>query len=232
MPWQCSICGEFTADKRERLVNHIGRCHRNEPNFHIVCGLDGCTASFKKYFSWRKHLTRHHAEQPSEPIEPEANEDALNQEHNGHINRDALFNTDNTRSAALYVLKIQEECSLPRSTVEKIITNTTDMVRQAISTVEMQVENCLRESNVDQQTIQRLKAIFGEDNVASNPFHNLATTTQQLTYFKTEFKLKVSCWNTYFSGNALNFRSGVWLSSAAWSKFILHQFLLSTLCCI
>ena len=37
MLWQCSICGEFTADTRERLLNHIGRCHGNDPNFHIVC---------------------------------------------------------------------------------------------------------------------------------------------------------------------------------------------------
>ncbi len=55
--WQCSICGEFTADTRERLVNHFGQCNGNDPNFHIVCGLDSCTTSFKKYFSWRKHLT-------------------------------------------------------------------------------------------------------------------------------------------------------------------------------
>jgi hypothetical protein len=102
MLWQCSICGEFTADTRERLLNHIGRCHGNDPNFHIVCGLDGCTTTFKKYFSWRKHLTRNHAEQSREP-EPEGNEDALNQDQNRHINRDEL-NTeeDNARSAALY----------------------------------------------------------------------------------------------------------------------------------
>ena len=88
-------------------------------------------------------------------------------------------------------LKLQEQCSLTHSAVEKIIANTTGIVRQAISTVEMQVESCLRESNIDQQTIAKLKAIFGEDNVATNPFHNLATTTQQLAYFKTEFQLKV-----------------------------------------
>ena len=199
MPWQCSICGEFNADTWERLVNHIGRCHGNEPNFHIVCGLDGCTTSFKNFFSWRKHLTRQHAEQPREPTDEatdlEGNEDALNQEQNGHINRDEqnVLNTeveDNTRSAALYILKIQEECSLARSTVEKIIANTTDIVWQAISTVEMQVENCLRGSNIDDQTIPRVKAIF-ENNVASNPFQNLQTTAQQLAYFKAEFELKV-----------------------------------------
>jgi hypothetical protein len=189
MPWQCSICGEFTADTRERLANHIGRCHGNDPNFHIVCGLDGCTTSFKKYFSWRKHLTRNHAEQSSEPTE--GNEDALNQDQNRHINRDELNTEDNARSAALYILKIQEQCSLTHSAVEKIIANTTEIVRQAISTVEMQVESCLRESDIDQQTIPRLKAIFGEDNVANNPFHNLETTSQQLAYFKTEFQLKV-----------------------------------------
>jgi hypothetical protein len=191
MPWQCSICGDFAADTRERLANHIGRCHGNDPNFHIVCGIDGCTTSFKKYFSWRKHLTRRHDQQCTVPTQDECNEDALNQDQNGQVNQDALNTEDNTRSAALYILKIQEQCSLTHSAVEKIIANTTDIVRQAISTVEMQVENCLRESNIDQQTIPRLKTIFGKDNVANHPFNNLETRTQQLAYFKTEFRLKV-----------------------------------------
>jgi hypothetical protein len=55
----------------------------------------------------------------------------------------------------------------------------------------LRVESCLRESNIDQQTIAKLKAIFGEDNVATNPLHNLETTMQQLAYFETEFQLKV-----------------------------------------
>ena len=147
--------------------------------------------SFKKYFSWRKHLTQNHAKQSSKPTKPEGNEDALNQDQNRHINRDELNTEDNARSAALYTLKLQEHCSLTHSAVEKIIANTTEIVWQAISTVEMQVESCLRESDIDQQVIPRLKAIFGEDNVANNPFHNLETTSQQLAYFKTEFQLKV-----------------------------------------
>jgi hypothetical protein len=39
-----------------QILNHIGRCHRNDPNFHCVCGINGCVRMFKKYYTWRKHI--------------------------------------------------------------------------------------------------------------------------------------------------------------------------------
>ena len=39
MPWNYSISGVL-ADEIRILLNHFGRCHRNNPNFHCICGIN------------------------------------------------------------------------------------------------------------------------------------------------------------------------------------------------
>lgn len=190
MPWQCSICGEFTADSRNRLVNHMGRCHSNDPNFHCICGVRNCTKTFKNYFSWRKHLKNKHAEQP---IEDRPAID-VNREADAGPNVNEVDNVnieDTIRSGALYILKLQEDCSLPKSTVECVISNTTSIVQEVVSVVKTQVHDCLQRANVDFETVPGLQDIFEEDNEATNPFSNLDTESQRLSYYKEQFGLKV-----------------------------------------
>jgi hypothetical protein len=120
----------------------------------------------------------------------------MNQERDEHSD-DEINIEDHTRSGALYILKIQEECSLTKSTVAKVLANTKDIVRETLSTVETQVQDCLRDFNIDYHNVPGLQDIFMEDNMVTNPFHNLETPAQQLAYFKNEFELKV---RTIFSG--------------------------------
>ena len=58
--YRCNICLEFVSDSLQLLITHIGRVHRDEPNFHVVCGIDGCARTFKKFLSLRNHLIRKH----------------------------------------------------------------------------------------------------------------------------------------------------------------------------
>ena len=112
MPWQCSICAAFAADSMTQILNHIGRCDRNDANFHCVCGINGCAKTFKKYYTWRKHI------QKNTNI---GNDDLQGQFDDqpavGKMDRDMIhFDTavndlaEVTRSSALYLLKLQEEC--------------------------------------------------------------------------------------------------------------------------
>lgn len=190
MPWQCSICGEFTADSRNRLVNHIGRCHSNDPNFHCICGVGNCTKTFKNYFSWRKHLKNKHDEQPTED-RPAID---VNREADAGPNVNEVDNVnieDTTRSGALYILKLQEDCFLPKSTVGCVISNTTSIVQEVVSVVKTQVHDCLQRANVDFETVPGLQDIFEEDNEATNPFHNLDTESRRLSYYREQFGFKV-----------------------------------------
>ena len=190
MPSQCNFFASFAAENRKQLINHIGRCHRNDPNFHCMCGLDGCTKTFKKYYSWRKHLKQKHAELPAEEDCPTINMDReAGDERNGDEPNGENVE-DPTRSAALYILKLQEDCCMPKSTVESVLSNTKTIVQETLSVVRTHIQDCLNSSNINYGNVPGLNEIFQEDNV--NPFKNLATAAQRLAYYKEQFGLNLS----------------------------------------
>ena len=53
---KCFLCDSF-AD----VTRHIGVVHSHEPGFSVVCGIDGCVASYDKFSSYKKHLYRKYA---------------------------------------------------------------------------------------------------------------------------------------------------------------------------
>ena len=93
---------------------------------------------------------------------------------------------DATRLEALYILKLQEECSLPTSTVELVIANTS-IVPRSVSVVKTDLRDCLHKANVDIQTTPGLHAILNleENNKATSPFHDLNTESQRLFVIET-----------------------------------------------
>ena len=197
MPWNCSICALFAADDLKTLLNHIGRCHRNDPNFHCVCGIDGCAKTFKKYYTWRKHIKKKHEIEMrlngnvQHNLDPEIvpHQNLQNQDLNPieqHANQDQV-----TKSSALYLLKLQEDCLLPKTTVKSVVENTKTIVEETLSVVKSQVQECLTQSSVDFESIPGLSDVFKEDNAATNPFHSLETETEQEKYYKENFHLKV-----------------------------------------
>ena len=118
MPWQCSICAAFNADDLQKILNHIGRCHRNDPNSHCICGIDGCALTFRKYYSWRKHIYRKHGYHDQNGNQTEQNNNQRLVANNFNIEdiapdqdvQDQDVQDQVKRASALYLLKLQEEC--------------------------------------------------------------------------------------------------------------------------
>lgn len=54
--YACSLCHTFSAKSMSTVLRHIGSVHAHEPNFHIVCGVNGCSRAYYNYHSFRKHL--------------------------------------------------------------------------------------------------------------------------------------------------------------------------------
>ena len=77
--YRCSICLEFVSVSIQTLVKHIGRIHRSEPNFHVVCGIEGCSKTFKKFLSFNNHLIRKHKIVAKNNVD-NVNENATNEE--------------------------------------------------------------------------------------------------------------------------------------------------------
>lgn len=60
MVYRCNFSVGFPSASLRLLLNHLRRNHSNEPNFHILCGLNGCHRTDRRFVSFRIHLIRKH----------------------------------------------------------------------------------------------------------------------------------------------------------------------------
>lgn len=56
----CPKCSVFETKTLKGLVQHIGIHHANKPNFHLICGINGCPHTSKVFSSFRSHVYRKH----------------------------------------------------------------------------------------------------------------------------------------------------------------------------
>ena len=65
---------------------------------------------------------------------------------------------DVTKSSALCLLKLEEECYLPKSTKKSVLENTKTIVQEALSVIKTHVEQCLTDNDVDPKNVPGLSA--------------------------------------------------------------------------
>ncbi|XP_028417997.1 uncharacterized protein LOC114542721 [Dendronephthya gigantea] len=165
--WECRLCNCFQAISLRTLLNHYNKVHGNEPNFQVVCGIENCPATFTKYNSLYKHITRSHKEVYDGNIEDNAdaefnNEDNIDdidhhftvesdesssaEELELEMNIDENQNVDNidiTKSAASFLLKVKERNKIPQVAMESIMDSTRTLVKQVVDSVKAEVLNVL-----------------------------------------------------------------------------------------
>lgn len=56
----CPRC-PFFSYQLVRVITHIGLEHSGEPNFSVICGIEGCANTYTNFSSYRSHLYRHHS---------------------------------------------------------------------------------------------------------------------------------------------------------------------------
>ena len=57
----CPIC-TFQACSFTIILSHLRLVHSNDPNFSVICGLDGCATTSKSFSALYSHIYRHHPE--------------------------------------------------------------------------------------------------------------------------------------------------------------------------
>ena len=192
------------ATSFQQLLSHIERCHRNDPNFHCVCGINGCTTTFKKYYSCRRHILRRHSNEeinPNEEIGGSENEFA-NDNHDlcvENANHQDISNPSQIkRSVALYLLKLQEDCRLPKAAVDSVLANTTTITEDTMTDMQIKVKSCLLDAGVDIHEVNGLETLLTEDNSTINSFKELENDQKRVKYYKENFYLKVRDYDYYF----------------------------------
>ena len=63
--WSCSLSFVLSALTLGALVSHIAMQHASQPNFKVICGINGCPDEYMKIDSYRKHLRRKHPDEMS-----------------------------------------------------------------------------------------------------------------------------------------------------------------------
>ena len=200
--YRCSICLEFVPESIQSLVKHIGRIHRNEPNFHVVYGISSCPKTFKKFLSFKNHLICKH-----NIIAKNGKDVVKNQDENGlnvaidnvaeHKQDENVFDLNNeeinlSRANALCILKFKEKGRVPQTVVDSFVENATQVAQTSIDLFKAGVTNCLQKAGIDVETVLGLQDLFDENNPISNPFNGIDKETLQYKYYKEKFNLVVS----------------------------------------
>ncbi|XP_028409272.1 uncharacterized protein LOC114531867 [Dendronephthya gigantea] len=205
MPYKCNLCVGYSAMNFPVLLNHLGRCHRSDQCFHILCGIDGCSRTYRSYNAFRNHIKKNHKEilnadgcnQDNENCEelenPPAVVDDINMEIDegcGHLQFGALCEEDSMRRVnALSMMKIREEGKLTQKSLNIVVDTSTEIVRRTTCMIKTGVDNSLKAVGVDMSTVPGLNELFNEDSLANNPFKGIATESEQCQYYREHFKL-------------------------------------------
>ena len=60
--YRCNLCVHFVAFTLALFLNHLVRYHTSDPNFHVLCGINGCSKTYRNCISFKNHIKRKHAD--------------------------------------------------------------------------------------------------------------------------------------------------------------------------
>ena len=205
MPVRCSMCLGFVAGSLRLLLNHMRRSHANDPSFHVLCGIDGCSRTYKRFISFRNHLIRKHnfklteedtriqIMQPQLADDIQGCEDALGTEQpEAYQHEDCTRPEKMKENNARCLLGFKDKGRVPQTVVNLFVQSSTQLVRNSLQHAGREVEERLRAVGTNIMAVQGLKEIFEEDSLPMNPFSGLENEQQQSKFYKDNFKLVVS----------------------------------------
>ena len=198
MPYFCNLCDSFSSPKILTLLSHIEKSLKNEPNFHVLCGIEGCSKTYKNYYSFRNHLIRKHGVTRKVIDKPDKTNDSESQEEEYDepmIDNDAAEDEDENarRQNALYLLKFKEKGRVPQTVIHLFVENATQLVRNNVDLLKVNLARMLLASGIDEDNIEGIRNLFDtDDNLVQSPFLGIEKERQQYQYFKNTFNLVVS----------------------------------------
>ena len=48
--YRCNLCVHFVAFTLALFLSHLVRYHASDPNFHVLCGINGCSKTYRNCF--------------------------------------------------------------------------------------------------------------------------------------------------------------------------------------
>lgn len=194
-PAYCPLCDSFAAPNLKGVVRHIGVVHAHEPGFRVTCGVDGCTKSYRKFVSYKKHMyVKHRDAQGAGSSE----RGALVQDSEAVSSVTSISEEDDQesymnqlrRSTALFILKARREIhKIPQTSLDYLLGDISTFMDMNRSRLLQKISVALKEKGIDMES--DLVALSTSPDI-TNPFEGLHTEYLQKQFFLKYFNLVVS----------------------------------------
>ncbi|KAK3713578.1 hypothetical protein QZH41_007689 [Actinostola sp. cb2023] len=93
------------------------------------------------------------------------------------------------KANAYFLLKTKEEGRITQKCLDKIVSTTSEIVKNSVNVVKAQMVSALENSGLDYKDIQGLEDVFSEESPAMNPFQGISNERSQTQYYKDNFGL-------------------------------------------
>lgn len=202
-------------DNFSLLISHFKRVHREDPNFFVLCGINGCGKTYKTFYGYRSHLNRTHKEllqiarevkQPQDLVQDieieEPAGDVFGEEPLSDEDEDNPLGVQLRCTSAAYLLRIKETHNLSQKALDDIVQGTNTLVSAAVKSVCVNIANQLQnnaeeEDDEEDDGLQNItwQTLFEQNSEEASPFQDLETENRQRQAFKEMFGLVVSMKN-------------------------------------
>ncbi|XP_068707636.1 uncharacterized protein [Montipora foliosa] len=207
--FRCNLCFDFVAFFLRQLLHHIGKKHRHEPNFHVLCGIDGCTKTYKNFISYRNHMIRKHEVTRTEQNDTTDEDSGILDNCDSGSQSSTLDEwcqemydldtggdfdlnqeTEQTRKAnALCLLSFKERGRVPQTVVDSFVESSTQIARNSINMLKSGLISRLNTAGIQFSAVPGLRQLFGESNLSMDPFSGINRESLQYGYYKEHFHL-------------------------------------------
>ncbi|RLU16140.1 hypothetical protein DMN91_011899 [Ooceraea biroi] len=176
----CSMC--YLPLPEHEVVSHVSRNHKFDPNFIVYCNQPGCGASYKIWSSFQKHVKREHHmnfnniddEDIVDVPEPYQDEDIVDipESYQDEKNRQDLLRWH----ASMFIINLKESCSIPQTTVEKVIDGAQQLITEFMSIIKAMILNSVNEET---RTVSRadILQVFASCDVL-DLFHEVSSSAR------------------------------------------------------
>lgn len=190
-PVCCPLCDTFAAPNLKGVVRHIGVVHAHEAGFHVTCGVDGCTKTYRKFVSYKKHMYVKHrdaqsVDRPEHDVSVQDSETVRSDSPMSEDHQEMYINQLH-RSTALFILKAREIHKIPQTSLDYLLGDISTFMDINRSQLIQKITVALKEKGIDMES--DLVALSNSQDIV-NPFEGLHTE-----YLQRQFFIKHTCRN-------------------------------------
>ncbi len=177
----CWLCNRFSYATHKGLFRHMAAVHSCDPNFHIVCGLEGCSRNYTNFYSFKRHVYRNHRAVVGKDLRtPSAHEDDDDVQTICNSGVDPSLslhsNDDERRSVAGFVMKSRAVYKTTEAHLSSIIDDFSALLDRTADYAKQKMLDVAKKFDLPATVSDELTKVFDSPAI-----------TQQFAGFETKY---------------------------------------------